>query len=445
MRGNGTSGSHDGDPRPRLGCRHALLLQGPNGPFFARLAKDLRRAGALTTKVNFCVADSMFYRGPDTIAFRDAMDTWPERLRQLVVDKQIDAIFLFGDQRPIHIPAVKLARELGIAVWVFEEGYLRPDWITCERNGVNGNSELPRDPAFYLTRAPLLPDPPPVTKVGNTFWIQTAWTILASIGKTFGWFRYPRYKHHRQTNAFYGAYVWPRGAVRKLRYKLTEGGVVEDVIAKNDGKYFVLPLQVYCDAQLQHSDFSSMEEMIEKVVSTFAQAAPADAMLVVKHHPHDVPFRDYRVFLRNLAKQHGLGDRLVYIHDTHLPTLLRHARGVVTMNSTVGPSALAYRTPVKVLGRATYDIPGMTSQVDLASFFKDPGKVDSELFAAYSRWLRVVNQVNGSFYRRVDQSTASGLPAALFDRVAPPVAEVADDAAPVLVDLIHDSGSLSSN
>src|SRR5512138_1126581 len=164
MRGNGfsrPSNVEDLDPRPRLGCKHALLLQGPNGPFFARLARDLRRGGALTTKVNFCAADSLFYRGTDVVPFRDDMDKWPARLREIVAERQIDAIFLFGDQRPIHLPAVELAKELGIAVWVFEEGYLRPDFITAERNGVNGNSELPRAPEHYRTRSALLPDPVP--------------------------------------------------------------------------------------------------------------------------------------------------------------------------------------------------------------------------------------------------------------------------------------------
>ncbi|MBA2544299.1 MAG: capsular biosynthesis protein [Deltaproteobacteria bacterium] len=445
MRGNGgprrPSNIENLDPRPRLGCRRALLLQGPNGPFFARLAKDLKRGGTSVTKVNFNVADSMFYRGPDVISFRDSMDKWPERLREIMVEEQIDAVFLFGDQRPIHLAATKLARELGIAIWVFEEGYLRPDFVTCERNGVNGNSELPRDPEHYRTRAPMLPEPDPVTPVGNTFWQHTTWTILASVGKTFGWFRYPRYVHHRRTDAFYGAFCYTRGAFRKLRYRITERGVVDGVIARNDGKYFVLPLQVYCDAQLQHSDFPSMPAMIEHVVATFAAAAPADSMLVVKHHPHDMPFRDYKGLLRQLAAQHGLGDRVVYIHDTHLPTLLKHARGVVTMNSTVGPSALFHHTPVKVLGRATYDIAGMTSQKPLAEFFQDPGQVDGELFDAYTHWLKVANQVNGSFYRRVNPETASGLPPTLFDRVGE-TADVAEGtASAALVGFVHDRGA----
>lgn len=421
---------------PRLGCRHALLLQGPVGPYFARLAEDLRRGGATTTKVNFNSGDALFYRGSDVISFRDPMEKWPARAREIMVEKKIDAVFVFGDQRPIHIAAIKVARELGIAVWVFEEGYLRPNYVTVERDGVNGNSRMSRDPDYYRDAVSRLPAAPPVTPVGNTIQHHTLWTILHSAAKTLGWFRYPHYRHHRNVNAFFGAFAYTRGALRKLRYKVSERGVVEGVIARNDRRFFVLPLQVYCDAQLEHSDFADMKDMIAEVVATFAASAPSDAMLVVKHHPHDTPFRDYRVFLRELAEEHALGDRLVYIHDTHLPTLLEHARGVVTMNSTVGPSALFHDAPVKVLGRAIYDIPGITYQGTLAEFFRDPGTIDHELFEAFCKWLRVCNQVNGSFYRRVDPSTASGLPASLFDQSADGETERAPSAP--LLELVQD-------
>jgi capsule polysaccharide modification protein KpsS len=409
------------------------------GPYFARLAEDLRRGGATTTKVNFNAGDALFYRGSDVISFRDRMELWPARARELMVERQIDAVFIFGDQRPIHIPAIKIARELGIAVWVFEEGYLRPNYVTVERDGVNGNSTMPRDPDYYRAAVSRLPAMPPVTPVGNTIQAHTLWTALHSVAKTFGWFRYPHYKHHRNVNSFFAAFVYTRGALRKLRYNVTERGVVERVIAENDRKFFVLPLQVYCDAQLGHSDFADMTDMIAEVVATFATAAPADAVLVVKHHPQDVPFRDYRSFLAELAEKHALGDRLVYIHDTHLPTLLEHARGVVTMNSTVGPSALYHDAPVKVLGRAIYDIPGITFQGSLAEFFVDPGTVDHELFEAFCKWLRVCNQVNGSFYRRVDPATASGLPASLFDKSTEGESERASSAP--LLELGQDHGT----
>ena len=119
--------------------------------------------------------------------------------------------------------------------------------------------------------------------------------------------------------------------------------------------------------------------------------------------------------LRELGRRYGCADRLIYVHDLHLPTLLKHARGVVTMNSTVGTSALFHRAPVKVMGRAIYDIPGLTTQAPLDQFFQSPDQVDHELYEQFMRWLRANNQVNGSFYKRVRAiGTVSGLDATTF-------------------------------
>ena len=38
--------------------------------------------------------------------------------------------------------AIAVAQEVGLTVHVFEEGYLRPSWITYERGGSNGHSRL---------------------------------------------------------------------------------------------------------------------------------------------------------------------------------------------------------------------------------------------------------------------------------------------------------------
>src|SRR5438045_9280928 len=58
------------DARPdTLRAKRVLLLQGPVGPFFRRLAKLLQAAGAEVHKVNFNGGDCLFYP-------TDAL-TWP--------------------------------------------------------------------------------------------------------------------------------------------------------------------------------------------------------------------------------------------------------------------------------------------------------------------------------------------------------------------------------
>ena len=123
--------------------RRVLLLQGPVGPFFARLAQDLERVGARVFKVNFNAGDWLFYRR-GAMNYRGTMSDWPEWLEERLRTLKIDVVIMFGDCRPIHREAHALADRLGLEVWVFEEGYIRPDYVTLERFGVNGNSRMPR-------------------------------------------------------------------------------------------------------------------------------------------------------------------------------------------------------------------------------------------------------------------------------------------------------------
>ena len=66
-------------------------------------------------------------------------------------------VILFGDCREIHRHMHPLCRKHGVTVNVFEEGYVRPHWMTLESHGVNGRSTLPRDPAWYLDRRRITP------------------------------------------------------------------------------------------------------------------------------------------------------------------------------------------------------------------------------------------------------------------------------------------------
>jgi capsular polysaccharide export protein len=168
-----------------------------------------------------------------------------------------------------------------------------------------------------------------------------------------------------------------------------------------------------------------MESFIEHTVCEFSKHAAPDHCLVIKHHPRDRAYRNYKKFLRRLAEQYGLGPRLKYVHDVHLPTLLDHARGTVTMNSTVGLSSLQHRTPVKVLGTAVYNIPGLTFQGSLVDFFRKPGKVDLDLYHGFTRSLLAQNQLNGSFHRRMP---GVATPTGLYRRLPPQ--PTVDSAAP---------------
>lgn len=381
--------------------KRVLLLQGPLGPFFARLARDLEAVGAEVHKVNFNGGDWLFYP-KGAISFRGRMEKWPAFFENLLIERRINVVLLFGDCRPIHRLAHEVVSRRGLGIGVFEEGYLRPDYVTLERYGVNGYSQVPRNPEFYLEHDPVTV--PKALPVGNAFRACQLWALLYYLACALLWPGYMRYQHHRPLTLLEGRF-WVRSLVRKIRYARREKGIQEDLITRYTKHFFLVPLQVHNDAQIHvHSSFESVAAFINDVVASFACHAPDDTLLVIKHHPMDRGYRDYSKAIDLLAAQHGVADRVRYIHDQHLPTLLNHARGVVLINSTVGLSALHHNAPLKVCGDALYDMPGLTFQGGLDAFWQQAQdhSTNRELYKRFRSYLIAHTQLNGSFYRPLD-------------------------------------------
>src|SRR5215469_14628981 len=149
--------------------RGFLFLQGIATRFFERLGRALRARGHAVHRVNFNGGDRAFWHLSGAVDFCGREHEWPEFLDRLIIERSISDIILFGDCRPLHRAAIRVAQSRGMRVYVVEEGYLRPDWITFEEGGVNGFSSLPREPAWFREQARLLPpwrDPP---EVGGSF------------------------------------------------------------------------------------------------------------------------------------------------------------------------------------------------------------------------------------------------------------------------------------
>ncbi|MDB5750653.1 MAG: capsule polysaccharide export protein [Ramlibacter sp.] len=389
-----------------LAGKKVLLLQGPVGPFFARLADDLRGAGAHVTKVNFNAGDWLYFRR-GALNYRGTMAEWPKWLEQRLLELRIDVIFLFGDCRPIHQQARTLATRMNVEVWVFEEGYVRPDYVTLERYGVNGYSKLPRISQAYRER---LPSVPSRHAVGNTYWAMVrcgcGYFLAGALGKPF----FPDYVHHRPL-ALTEAIPWVRSAWRKLWYRWKERGQETRLITYFSRRFFLAPLQVHNDAQVTvHGDVSGVEAFIAATIHSFAHHAPKDTLLVFKHHPMDRGYRSYSRFIRTCARAAKVRERVVYIHDQHLPTLLTHARGVVVINSTVGLSALHHGRPTIACGTSLYDMPGLTYQGRLDDFWAAANRSapNATLYRQFRHHLIAKTQLNGSFYRALDVPGAIG-------------------------------------
>ena len=378
--------------------RRPLLLQGPMGWFFNDLAKVLTGRGQTVTKVHFNGGDRLFWRQDNALSYQGRPDDLADWLRTLIRERRIDAVVLFGQMRPIHCVAREVAKELGVGVFVLEEGYLRPNYVTIERRGVNALSRLPRSASFYTQNNPDPVQPPAPTH--QNIW-RTA-VIAAAYGSASAVMRpwYPHVDHHRDMNPVRETAAWARGAWRHLRYSVTERGVQARLCSPALSKrWYLVPLQVQGDSQVtHHSRYTCIEQFITEVLESFALHAPAEIGLVIKHHPMDRAYSDYRRHIHREAQRLNLGHRVVYLHDQHLPTLLDHTRGVITINSTVGLQALHHGAPVITLGEAVYSMPGLVHSGPLASFWQEPGKVNQTLYQRFRHHLVAHTQLNASFY-----------------------------------------------
>ncbi|KAA6133387.1 capsule biosynthesis protein [Cupriavidus cauae] len=372
-----------------------LLLQGPNGPFFARLAYFLRDLGAEVWKVNFNRGDDLYYRDVGVIRFSDAMPAWESFLRELLGKMRIDAIVVFGSARRHHRIAARVAKSMGITFWVFEEGYIRPDYITLEKGGVNADSPLA---GLQLGDIPAVPAAPKRRRFKHPFARMAWYSFWYFVAGLLSAKRYPQYRHHKPFGV-HEAGLWMRAAYRKYKYRWQEQGLTKALLSDGHPPFFLVALQVYNDSQIRvHSPWRRIEDFIEWTIHSFAYNAPRDTILVIKHHPMDRGHTNYAAVIDECAQRFGAVGRVVYVHDAHLPSLLHRCDGVVTINSTTGLQAMYHRVPVITLGRCFYDKEGLTYQGSLDRFWNDPKPVDMAAYRRFRNYLIHTSQINSSFY-----------------------------------------------
>ncbi|QUD89097.1 capsule biosynthesis protein [Phenylobacterium montanum] len=372
-----------------------LFLQGLPGGSFWRLAVALRERGCFVIRVNFNGGDQMDWPEP-AIGYRGPLSEWPATLNRIVEQHGVTDIVLFGDCRPLHRAALSCAGASSLTVHVFEEGYVRPDWVTLEQGGVNGHSTLPRDPDWYLREAAALAPVVIGSPLGQTFDRRARETFGYHAAAILLWWRYPFYRTHRPWGALTEGRGW---LVRLARRSLSKRRTVEALSRIAERRYFLFALQLDSDYQIRvHSSFAGMMPAIDFVMRSFALHAPPDACLVVKEHPLDNGLKDWRGLVRQSARLYGVADRVVFCDLGDIDVLVRGSAGLVTVNSTTGTLGLSAGVPVVAMGRAVYDMPGLTHQTGLDAFWTDPQQPSVELYEAFRRVLADRCMVRGGFY-----------------------------------------------
>lgn len=378
-----------------------LFLQGPHGPFFHRLGKMLRLAGADVWRVGFNAGDRAFWFHPASyIPYRGTTENWADTFTDLLAEKNVTDIVLYGDTRPIHADAVAKAKRRGITVHVFEEGYMRPYWVTYERGGSNGNSRLmemtiPQMQASLAQSDMEAPLPP-----GH--WGDMRQHVF--YGALYHWFvmlrngDYPNFRPHRDLPVTKEFKLYIR---RLLMMPFLAGNrlLATMRIVRGGFPYHLALLQLEHDSAFQeHSPFDTLSDFLEVVVKGFAEGAPKHHHLVVKAHPLEDGRVPVRRDLKRLARSYGVTDRVHYVRGGKLAQLLNDARTAVTVNSTAGQQVLWRGIPLKVFGRAVYSQPEFASSQPLAEFFTQASRPDNKAYKDYRRYLLETSQIPGGFY-----------------------------------------------
>ena len=374
-----------------------LLLQGPMGPFFTFLSEWLESHKREVVNVVFNGGDRFFCRKRNFLTYLRKASEMACWLNEVHHHYRFDTIICFGDCRPIHSYAKQWALESGVRLLVFEEGYLRPQFITLEEGGVNANSSISRDADFYLSQ----PQQPPlqVKLVKSCTKKQFIHAVCYYLNSWYYRNEFFNYEHHKPLAIRYESACWIRAGWRKIIYSVTQRKVLAKLEKELDQNYFLAILQVYNDSQvISHSPYNDIHDYIYEVMFSFANNAPIESTLLFKHHPMDRGHRQYYSFINQLSVQLGVQERVMYVHDLPLPDLLNHARAVVTINSTVGILALNYNKPLKVMGNALYDIKGLTFQESLDKFWNMSELPDMKMFEQFLSHLLISTQINSVYY-----------------------------------------------
>jgi capsular polysaccharide export protein len=377
------------------GLGPVLILQGPLGGFFDCLARTLRSAGVPVDRVHFNIADRLMGGRRGDIFFRGRLADWDIWLRDYCTRRKPRCIILFGDRRPVHVVACDIAAAFGVRIFSFEEGYIRPDFVTFEEHGNNARSRFRLDPDWQGEVQPIEHVPSTFGRMG---WMATGYYILKTLERPFNL----HYRHHRNRGALKESLLWNWSWMRKFMRQRSERHLLRR-FRRAQTPVFVVALQVHDDLQLvHHARGWTPERLICESVAAFARSAAENTHLVIRGHPMDRGHRNYSRLVRQQAAEHHVAGRVHLVETGNGPALLSKALGCITINSTITFSALYHRCPVAIVGSAFFEDSGLVTKIreegELDGFFRSRPTVDGAAFEAFRAQIIARTQLNGTYY-----------------------------------------------
>ena len=389
--------------------RMFLFLQGPHGPFFSQLACALESYGHATNQIGFNQGDKIFGANKRSfIPFTLPLHAWSGFLQREFREKQITDLVIYNDTRPFHKTAIQAAHAKGINVHIFEEGYLRPYWITYERDGSNGNSKL-----MSLAQSAVVPDH--LTRGPDPVHAPCHWGDMREhifYGAVYHWCilcanrQFPNFTSHREIS------IRKEFRLHLKQLVFTPARIAARFWANLTLKFGTFPyhlilMQLQHDSAFQnHSPFKTNASFLELTLRSFANNAPPHHHLVIKAHPLEDGRSEIAYHLRRLGTKFGINRRIHYLPGGKFAHVLDPALSVVTVNSTAGQQALWRGIPVKTLGQAIYNHDKFISKQSLDAFFAHPKAPNLQAYKAFRNFLLQTSQIPGGFYSKAGRQQA---------------------------------------
>lgn len=392
---NRPSGETAAGTRPEI-----LLLQGPIGPFFRRLQRELEREGASVTRVLFNAGDELYGPRRNRIRFTGGAGEWEAWLRDRLARTPPDMIVYFGCKRPAHRIAARLAQEFGIEAFSIEEGYIRPGYITCERLGNNDLSPLkgllPPPGAQFgpSTRLRLGSSFVAVCWWGMTYYLWRSWFSKASDRPLF---------HRQVLGPWKDTVYWVKRSLKTIFMRFPEYPAIRRLRKRFAKNYFLVPLQTPGDSQMREAARGwTLERLIEGVLDSFARKRSV-GMVVFKFHPLDGDTRERRAFIMRTAARLGVAERVLALHSGSIARLCIDSDGMIIVNSTSGVSAIHHGVPLLMLGDGVFRNGELVmcgdGEESIDDFFDRRRVAPADLRRSYLRFLRDNAMVPGDFYK----------------------------------------------
>ncbi|CAA6807994.1 MAG: Capsular polysaccharide export system protein KpsS [uncultured Thiotrichaceae bacterium] len=379
--------------------RTFVFLQGVASPFFRRLSKVVEEAGIPVYQVNFCGGDAIYCRKDIAWDYSDKPENFSIWLEERIMSFKVTDIVLFGDFRPMHVDAIKLANMHNIDAHVFEEGYLRPHWVTMDLGGVNANSSLPKVMHEYFSAKTPVSLPKPVDACYRLR-VRATHDIAYHLASFAMRLRFPFYRTHRNRTPAQEYYGWmirfPTLLFKQARCQQR----IQDLV-ESQQSYYLHPLQLSADTQIQiHSPFKDVHDSVNQILRSFAIHASKTSILVIKNHPLDTGLDGHEKYIQKCAERLGVEDRVIYLETGNINELIEHAQGVIVVNSTVGMASLDKNTPTIALGEAIYNLQGLTYQGRLQDFWEALQRPNRYFYERFKQVVLHRTQINGDLYGR---------------------------------------------